>query len=275
MRDAAYENLRLTDDGSFVGTPAYMAPEQIRGGAVDGRADLFSLGIVMYELMSGVHPFMGADRASTLAKILEVDPPRLSDRSSGSAAALTSALDGIVRTCLRKSPDARYRSAHELVTALEQARTGTPSGMRVSSDLTARPPAPPEWWWQFHQAAASAGYIALIVGLFFARRWIGDRMGFAILLAGLIGGLAAVILRLHLWFTVRSYPAEWPRQRAYSGRWIRAADILFVVVLVAAGISLPETHDNAAPVFIGSAIAVLVSFAIIEPATTRAAFRDD
>ena len=278
MRDAAYENLRLTDDGSFVGTPAYMSPEQIRGGAVDGRSDLFSFGIVLYELVTGVHPFMGADRASTLARILEVDPPRLSDRSSKATSALTGALEGIVRTCLRKTPDARYGSAHELVAALEQARSGSGAGathaIRMSSDVLATPAAPPEWWWQFHQGAASAGYIALVVALWFARGWISGRTGLVIFLAGLIAAIVAVILRLHLWFTVRSYRDEWPRQRASSGPWIRVADILFVIVLFAAGIALHETRDTAAAVFIGSAIAVLLSFAIIEPATTRAAFRD-
>jgi serine/threonine protein kinase len=274
MRDAAYEASRITDDGIFLGTPSYMSPEQIRGGAIDGRSDLFSLGIVLYELAGGVHPFMAADRAATLARILEVDPPRLSDPASRSSPAVANALDGIVRTLLRKAPDARYRSAHELVAALEQARTGSLSGLRVSSDVTARPPAPPEWWWQFHQGAASAAYIALIVGLFFARRWIGGQPGLVIFLAGVVGATAAAILKLHLWFTVRSYPAEWPRQRAHSGRWIRLAEILLVVALLAAGIGVRDTHDSAAAVFIGSAIAVLVSFAIIEPATTRAAFKD-
>ena len=278
MRDTAYESARLTDDGTFLGTPAYMSPEQIRGGAVDGRSDLFALGIVLYELVSGVHPFMGVDRASTLARILEVDPPRLSDHSSGTSSALAAALEGIVRTCLRKTPDARYRSAHELVAALEQARQGGSSpGVRTTSDpafRTISPASPPEWWWQFHQGVVSAAYLALIVGLWFARRWIGSQMGQLIFLAGVVGGTAAAILRLHLWFTVRSYPAEWPRQRAYSGRWIRLAEILLVVALVAAGIGVRDTHDSAAAVFIGSAIAVLLAFTIIEPATTRAAFRD-
>lgn len=275
MRDAAYESARLTDDGTFLGTPAYMSPEQIRGSTVDARSDLFSFGIVLYELVSGVHPFLGADRASTLARILEVEPPRLSGHGSGGSSALAGALEGIVRTCLRKTPEARYRSAHELVAALEQMRGSSGAGARMSSDfISPAPPAPPEWWWQFHQGASSAGYIALVVALWFARAWIGGKMGLAIFLGGLIGATVAAILRLHLWFTVRSYPSEWPRQRAHSGRWIRLADILFVVVLFAAGIGVHETHASAAAVFIGSAVAVLLSFAIIEPATTRAAFRD-
>src|SRR6185295_14213752 len=75
FRDATSAN--LTGDGAVLGTPAYMSPEQIRGDDVDFRSDLFSLGIILYELATGVHPFLAGDSASTIARILETDPRRL------------------------------------------------------------------------------------------------------------------------------------------------------------------------------------------------------
>ena len=70
MRDVSVEQARLTDNGTVLGTPGYMSPEQIRRGRVDGRSDLFALGIVLSEMLTGVHPFAAEDSAATIANIL-------------------------------------------------------------------------------------------------------------------------------------------------------------------------------------------------------------
>jgi len=274
MRRGSADDARLTGDGTLLGTPGYMSPEQIRGAEVDARSDVFSLGIVMYELVTGRHPFAGVDSAATLARILEFEPARLASAVTiaSTEAAQIGALDRIVRTCLQKSLEARYRSAHELLSALEAARQG-----RTSSDGSGRqhvPPAeglrPAAWWWKFHQGAASIGYFLLFVPLWLAREWIGGRGGLLLFVAGLVAAVAATILRLHLWFTVRSYPDEWPDQRARTGIWIRVADIFYVVVLAGAGFAVMDFHASAAIVLITAAVGVLLSSTIIEPATTRA-----
>jgi predicted Ser/Thr protein kinase len=275
IRRASGDDARLTGDGTRLGTPGYMSPEQIRGADVDARSDVFSLGIVMYELVTGRHPFAGVDSAATLARILEFVPPRLASSvtiASGEAAQLGE-LDRIVNTCLQKSPDARYQSAHEVLGALESARQGltVPSGGSRGRHMT--PPeglAPASWWWKFHQGAASIGYFLLLVPLWLAREWIGGRAGLLLFAAGLVAAVAATILRLHLWFTVRSYPDEWADQRARTSIWIRLADLGFVVVLGGAGLSVMDLHASAALVLIGAAVAVFLSSTIIEPATTRA-----
>ena len=125
FRDLPAELAHLTDDGDVLGTPAYMSPEQIRGGTVDGRSDLFALGIMLYELVSGRHPFAGADPASTIARILEGEPARLTTISTAGAwnAAVLGELEEVVLTCLRKAPEARYRSVHDFV-ARARARAG-------------------------------------------------------------------------------------------------------------------------------------------------------
>ena len=141
FRDPPPSLAHLTDDGMILGTPAYMSPEQIRGTAVDGRSDLFSLGIVLYELVAGQHPFAGSDPASTIARILEAEPARLGDLPPAARwnPAVLGALEDVVTTCLRKVPDQRFRSAHDLIEALEHARLrerrarGTETSRRCAS----------------------------------------------------------------------------------------------------------------------------------------------
>ncbi|MCL4812871.1 MAG: serine/threonine protein kinase, partial [Vicinamibacteraceae bacterium] len=120
--DAPETLMSLTVEGTVLGTPAYMSPEQIRGGPVDARSDIFSLGIVVCELATGVHPFGGdaGGPASTIARILEDSPVglvTLAGASGGDDAALR--LDQVIRTCLQKSPSARFPSADALADALE------------------------------------------------------------------------------------------------------------------------------------------------------------
>ena len=250
----------------FMGTPAYMSPEQIRGEAVDGRSDIFALGTMMYELASGAHPFRGSDAMSTLAQILEGEP----------GSDVLGALDGVVRTCLQKNPAARWPSAQALAEALDQLSAGrrvlTPSGAVAATRMPSAPRSP-RWWWQVHQAAAIAANVALVLPLWFVREWIGGRAGVSLFLVGLIASCAASLLRWHLWFTVREYPAEWPAQRRASGPWLRLADALLALVLSVAGVALALTGSvPTGAALIAAAVALLVSFAVIEPATTRAAF---
>jgi hypothetical protein len=262
----------------FMGTPAYMSPEQIRGEAVDGRSDLFALGTMMYELASGSHPFRRSDAMSTLAQILEAEPVRLTisrpDAFAGSE--LLDPLDGIVRTCLEKAPPARWPSAHALAQALEGLAAGrlvlTPAGAVAATRLSSAPRSP-RWWWQVHQAIAIAGNVALVLSLWRVREWIGAPTGVSLFLAGLITASAAVLLRWHLWFTVREYPSEWPAQRRASGLWLRLADGLSALVLAVTGIVLALTGSvPTGALLIAGAVALLVSLLVIEPATTRAAF---
>jgi serine/threonine protein kinase len=275
MRDTE-SGAALTADGVLVGTPSYMSPEQIRGKEVDHRSDLFSLGVVIYELVSAQRPFAGSDPASTIARILEAEPARLSQLSltDRTDVAALGALEQVVRTCLRKSPDSRYQSARELAHALEVVAHGGGLVSTGTAALASPSAFAPLWWWQFHQAAASGSYFLLLIPLWLARESISGRPGLILFLTGLAATVAATVLRLHLWFTVRSYPAEWARQRSYSGPWIRVADAVFVIALLVAGIGVLDARASAAAVLIGAAVAVFLSSAIIEPATTRAAFEN-
>jgi predicted Ser/Thr protein kinase len=112
----------LTTDRGFVGTIDYIPPEQIAGGAIDGRADVYSLGCVLYECMAGIRPF---DRESDLSVVfahLNDPPPRVTDFCPQ----LPPALDGVVQNALAKAPSDRYSTCGELVEAAWAALEGKP-----------------------------------------------------------------------------------------------------------------------------------------------------
>ena len=120
-----------TEVGTVLGTPAYMSPEQVRGEGLDSRSDIFSLGVVLYEMTIGGRPFGGPTPADVVSAVLRTDPPPLSESS------VPSALRLIIERCLRKRPDERFQSAADLAFAL--------------MSLAARPSATGE-------AAAGAGF---------------------------------------------------------------------------------------------------------------------
>ena len=105
-----------------LGTAAYMAPEQARGARADHRADLFSLGVVIYEMLSGISPFRRGTPAETTAAILRDDPPDLAD-----TILCPPALRRILRHCLEKDPAGRFQSARDLVFDLESLADSPPA----------------------------------------------------------------------------------------------------------------------------------------------------
>jgi serine/threonine-protein kinase len=102
--------------GDALATPAYMSPEQARGEPVDGRSDLFSFGVVLYEMANGRRPFKGRTPIELIASILKDEP------SGAVAGGCGSGLDRIVRRCLEKNPRLRYRSAGQILAEINDSR---------------------------------------------------------------------------------------------------------------------------------------------------------
>lgn len=109
----------LTRVGSTVGTTAYMSPEQAQGGEVDHRTDVFSLGVVLYEMLTGQLPFRGAHEAAVMYEVINVDPEPPSTVNPN----VDSRVSSVVMRCLEKDLNRRYQSARDVTAALKGSRT--------------------------------------------------------------------------------------------------------------------------------------------------------
>ncbi len=122
-----------TEAGMVMGTAGYMAPEQVRGAAIDSRTDIFAFGAVLYEMVCGQRAFRRDTAAETMTAILKDDPAELSEMPNP----VSPGLERIVRRCLEKQPEQRFQSAKDLAFALE-ALTGTTSKTAVQAAITAK-----------------------------------------------------------------------------------------------------------------------------------------
>jgi hypothetical protein len=143
----------LTRAGQILGTVHYMAPEQALGQTADHRSDLFALGLVIYEMVSGKNPFGDANPASTMAAILKEEAPPL--------AGAPGELDRIVRKCLRKRAEERYQSARDLLVDLsnlaqDAASSGEPAPAAGLAEVEM-----PRWLVRLLLAAVQIGYLAI------------------------------------------------------------------------------------------------------------------
>ncbi|HUP25139.1 MAG TPA: protein kinase [Thermoanaerobaculia bacterium] len=155
---------QLTRTGAWVGTPHYMSPEQISGDPADARSDVFALGVVLYEMVTGRQPFGGANAAELIAsvvssqpKALRVHQPRASPR-----------LQWVISRCLEKDPEERWQDSHDLALELEAiaAGTGDSSASRVASRAL-----PQALAW-----LGAAAFAGLVLGLLLGRMVLGARV---------------------------------------------------------------------------------------------------
>ncbi len=128
---AHIEASNLTQVGTVLGTPAYMSPEQILGLPVDGRSDLFSAGVILYQFLTGERPFSGSS-ATTMQKVLKEEPLAPSTLN----VQVLPVMDGVVRKALAKNADERYQTADEFADAV---RAAVPAGGAGAAMPVARP----------------------------------------------------------------------------------------------------------------------------------------
>lgn len=266
---------RLTEAGAFVGTPAYSAPERLLGAEVDFRTDIFSFGVLLYELTSGIHPFVGSDSFAMIARILEAEPADLAQICSS----CPPELDRIIRRCLCKDPEQRYETTRELLADLEAlmrdlaVSSADPQVDRARSSAAKKRSTrrAPMWWWQFHQACAGIGYYLMLYPLWQAKQWTPGILGSLLFFPALVAVGISANLRFHLWFSSQFYPAELPEQLRRTERWIRWSDVLFALLLLVGAVVVHDSHATVATLLVAVAVGSSVAFTLIEPATARAA----
>src|SRR5207245_4103177 len=124
-----------TSPGIVMGTVNYMSPEQAMGREVDHRTDIFSFGVVMYEMSTGRLPFSGASTSETIDRITHAQPEAIARFNY----TVPAELERIIRKCMEKQPARRYQSARELLVDLRNLKRDSDSGVTARGEGTAKP----------------------------------------------------------------------------------------------------------------------------------------
>jgi len=229
---------RVTSGGP-PGTPAYMAPEQLAGADADARADIYAVGVMLAELVSGRHPGVPHQPA------------------------LPSQLQAIVDRSLARDPSGRFQSAADMLRALDQLHASTTPGDRSSVG-----------WWRFHQITAAVAYGLMLIPAWSARSAIGSASGRALFLVVLAAGVIASMLRLHLCFTSWTHPQHLGELRTKVATGLGVSDTVFVLALATPALMLTDGHGALAALLLSVSIGAGLAALVIEPVTARAAFGD-
>ena len=153
-----------TNPGAMIGTVGYLSPEQARGDLADHRSDIFSLGAVLYEMLTGHRAFKGTSPAELLSSVLRDEPAAPSEADPR----IPRALDLIVHHCLEKNPDERFQSARDLAFHLDSLGSTSASQRATAIAL----PEPPRRWWR--RVAAALAALALLGLAFEGGRFAGS-----------------------------------------------------------------------------------------------------
>ncbi len=163
----------ITEKGAVMGTAGYMSPEQVRGEAIDHRSDIFSFGVLLFEMLTGKRLFEGNSLVETMHAILKEDVPETFGEDGPT---IPPAVDSIMRRCLEKKRERRFHSAHDLGFALEALSTSTSSSGSGNASVLAGLPdnEGPSRRWRYPAIAAAILLLttAGVVLWFFGSKWL-------------------------------------------------------------------------------------------------------
>jgi tRNA A-37 threonylcarbamoyl transferase component Bud32 len=246
----------LTRAGAVVGTPAYMAPEQLNGQAADPRTDVFGFGLLVYELASGLHPFAAPTPLALAARVLEGSFTPLEQVRPD----LPATLSAVVDRSLRKNPADRFASAAEIADVLARGHE------RPSSLGSAR-------WWRMHQVVAIALYALASIVCWMVKEWrsgVPDGIFVAVGILATVGG----VFRGHLLFTQTAHPEGLSAERGRAPLVTLVVDHSMAAALAVDGLLMTAARPLASVLILGLAVGIALARLLVEPSTTRAVFGD-
>jgi len=254
----------VTRPDVILGTPSYMAPEQLTGGQADARADVFAFGVVLYEYTCGEHPFAGDTLIATVARVLERDVQPLAERSPQASLDISALVD----RCLKKTPEARFASGGEIAAALAASSNDhrRPAAMPMTARSIGRGAL---LWWRTHQLALMMIYILASVRAWDIKEWLRTPATTMIFMGLGLGAAIAGGLRGHLIFTERLNRAHLGEECRRTSAAIRWVELLMATALLADATQLAGSPLAAVWTL---ALAALLGLAalVFDPATTRA-----
>ena len=240
--ERAAEGSFATRPGLLLGTPGYIAPEQLAGQRGDARADVYAFGVLMHEYASGVHPF------------------------AGGAARTIPAIATVVARCLKQIPEERFANAGEVAAALDAVASLTNSGAAAG----ARPV-----WWRTHQLVIVALYFIASTAAWQVKDWIETPVTVAIFVAISTAATIGGVLRGHLVFTELMNRVHLAPERERASRATTTVDLAMGALLVIDGVIMASRRALPSVFTISLAVGIVLAALVLEPATTRAAFGAD
>ena len=244
-----------TRPGAIVGTPAYMAPEQLNGLPADARADVFAYGVLLYEYAAGAHPFSAATPLGLAARILESEAMPIERRRTD----LSPSLVLVIERCLRKSPGDRFPSAGDIGRALD----------RLDTDRALGPATP---WWRAHQLAVVALYFVACALAWQIKEW-QQGITAAVFVATSVAATVGGVFRGHLLFAERVHGAGLAAERRRAATVTLVVDLLVAGALGLDGAILTSVRPLAAVLTMALGVGIALVRLVVEPVTTAAAFK--
>jgi serine/threonine protein kinase len=239
--------------GAVAGTPAYMAPEQIEGRTVGPPADVFAFGVLMYEWISGRHPFQAGTVLATLARVIDSTPEPLATR-----APVPAWLSEVIDRCLRKPVEERLGSGSALLQAFDHP------AIAVRAAPVSRT------WWRTHQVAAILLYAIATAHAWQIKEWLREPISlWAFVLMGIAASVGGIV-RGHLVFTdVMNRPhLRGELQRTTGVRLF--SDVLIALLLTIDALLLAASSPLMTVLTISLAAGIAIASLLMEPATTAA-----
>lgn len=255
--DATDGALRMTTPGVLVGTPMYMAPEQVEGQDTDARTDLWALGVLLYEFATGTHPFATASPLALAARILESAPVPIATLRPD----VPVRVQQVVQQCLMRRPADRWASARDIGFVLDGHERA--------------PVSEPVRWWRIHQGAALALYVVAVVVAWLVLRRSADRAADAAFVFVMVIATIGGVLRGHLLFAHGMHDRRtFLRELQQVTTPLLATDVVLGAGLIAEGLWVALVDAVPGALIAGLGLGIILTRLVLERSTTDVAFPD-